>query len=119
MPLNQRILNFCLFLALVSLSTIKATEFRNTDVQNGLSNHRVFCSVRDSKGIIWFAKHIAIDKYDGETFTHYNFDNLNNNYKIKGVLSDRRGKIYAFTDKYLYCFLMGLKIISFTAIMSA
>lgn len=102
MLLNQGLkkLSFLLLMLLPTLAD--ATEFRTIDVQNGLSNRRVYSSTRDSKGFMWFASRTAIDKYDGENFSHYNFESLNDPYKIRGVVSDKQGKIYAFTDKYVY-----------------
>ena len=50
-----------------------AFEFKTINSQNGLSNRRVFNSACDKKGFIWFATRVAIDRYNGENFTHYNF----------------------------------------------
>lgn len=98
---------FILFLLLHSILTF-AVEFQNISTSNGLSNRRVFNSVRDYKGYMWFATRVSIDRFDGETFCHYEFSKFNDNYKIRGVASDRKGQIYAYTDKYIYRYNMDL-----------
>lgn len=81
-----------------------AAEFQNITVNNGLSNRRVFCSAKDSKGFVWFATRVGIDKYDGEVFSHYDFTKYNDNFKIRGVISDRKGQIYAYTERFIYVY---------------
>lgn len=102
MSLNKGLIKLGLLLVLLLPTLLHATEFRTIDVRNGLSNRRVFSTARDSKGFMWFATRTAIDRYDGENFSHYNFEEMNDPYKIRGVVSDRKGAIYSFTDKYVY-----------------
>ncbi|MDD4993616.1 MAG: response regulator [Paludibacter sp.] len=90
-----------ILILLLPLST-KAIEFKTINSQNGLSNRRVFNSACDNRGFMWFATRISIDRYNGENFTHYNFDKFNDNSKIKGVVNDKNGKIYAYTDNFFY-----------------
>ena len=92
-----------LFLALLAnLLCIHALEFHNISTSDGLANRRVFNAVRDSKGYLWFATRVSIDRFDGEAFNHYEFSKFYDTYKIRGVVSDNQGRIFAFTDKYIY-----------------
>ena len=45
--------------------------FRRYQVENGLSNNAVICSVQDSKGFLWIGTWEGLSKYDGNTFTNY------------------------------------------------
>lgn len=87
---------------LLNFSALKAVEFQNLSTFNGLSNHRVFNGVRDTKGYLWFSTRVSIDRFDGESFYHYELPEENDNYKIRGVLLDKKGMVYAFSDKFIY-----------------
>ncbi|NDP21550.1 MAG: response regulator [Paludibacter sp.] len=104
MYLNKSLLKLSLLLMMLFPLTADAIEFSTIDVKNELSNRRAFSTARDSKGFMWFATRTAIDRYDGEFFSHYNFEGMSDPYKIRGVVSDKQGKIYAFTDKYVYSY---------------
>jgi signal transduction histidine kinase/DNA-binding response OmpR family regulator/ligand-binding sensor domain-containing protein len=69
--------------------------------ENGLSNRRVFSSAYDDKGYIWFATKTNIDRYDGEKFDSYL---LSSNEKIKGVVSNKQNKIFAFTEQKIFVY---------------
>ena len=97
----MKIKSLLLFFLLIPL-LLSAIEFQNINTSNGLSNRRVFNAVRDNKGYVWFATRVSIDRFDGETFFHYEFSKFNDNYKIRGVASDNKGQIYAYTDKFIY-----------------
>lgn len=98
---TQLIFLVALFL-ICSLENSYALYFRNISVNNGLSNRRVFASAIDYKGYIWLATRVSIDRYNGEAFEHYDLSKYHDSYKIRGVVSDRSGKIFAYTEKSIY-----------------
>lgn len=103
--LSKNRVKYFLFICLINIAGgLYAVEFQNITVNNGLSNRRVFCSAKDNKGFVWFATRVGIDKYDGEVFSHYDFTKYNDNFKIRGVISDRKGQIYAFTERFIYVY---------------
>lgn len=92
---------WALFLILLLKSSQQAhsATIKNLSIEQGLSNRRVYSSVQDQTGYLWFATRTNIDRYDGEKFDHYILSNNENN---RGVVTDQNKKIYAFTDKTVY-----------------
>ena len=41
-------------------------------VENGLSSREVFCGLQDKKGFLWFGTRNGLDRFDGESFKHFN-----------------------------------------------
>ena len=79
-----------------------AYQFHNITENQGLSSRRAYSIAKDNKGFVWIANMVGIDKYDGENFYHYNFYQYNDYSKIAGVVADRKGNIYAFSENSLY-----------------
>ena len=42
--------------------------FRHYQVENGLSNNAVICSVQDHKGFLWFGTKDGLNRFDGYSF---------------------------------------------------
>ena len=82
--------------------SILAYQFHNITENQGLSSRRAYSIAKDNKGFVWIANMVGIDKYDGENFYHYNFYQYNDYSKIAGVVADRKGNIYAFSENSLY-----------------
>lgn len=51
--------------------TCFAQTYKYIGVEDGLSNRRVYCIQKDSKGYMWFLTHDGIDRYNGKEFKHY------------------------------------------------
>lgn len=45
--------------------------FKHYQVENGLSNNTIFCSIQDSNGFMWFGTKDGLNKFDGYTFKTY------------------------------------------------
>jgi ligand-binding sensor domain-containing protein/signal transduction histidine kinase len=59
--------------------------FRNYQVENGLSNNTVYCSLQDKKGFLWFGTKDGLNRFDGYHFKVFNVTEnehklLNTNY---------------------------------------
>ena len=45
--------------------------FKHYQVENGLSNNSVYCSVQDKKGFMWFGTKDGLNRFDGYHFKHF------------------------------------------------
>lgn len=43
-------------------------KFRHLSVKDGLSNNKVFCSLQDRQGFMWFGTASGLNRYDGYAF---------------------------------------------------
>ena len=46
--------------------------FRHYQVENGLSNNTVYCSVQDNNGFLWFGTKDGLNRFDGYHFKLFN-----------------------------------------------
>ncbi len=49
-------------------------RFEHIGIEEGLSNNNVLAIFQDSKGYMWFGTEDGLNKYDGYSFTKYQFD---------------------------------------------
>ncbi len=52
--------------------TAQTYSFRNYQVENGLSNNTVYCSLQDKKGFLWFGTKDGLNRFDGYHFKVFN-----------------------------------------------
>jgi hypothetical protein len=48
--------------------------FRHLQVENGLSNNAVICTLQDKRGFLWFGTKDGLDRYDGYAFKVFRND---------------------------------------------
>lgn len=82
--------------------------FRRLQVENGLSNNTVFCSVQDKAGFMWFGTRDGLDRFDGYTFKVFRNDpqdtgSIGNSY-IHSLFADREGTLWVGTRKGLFSY---------------
>ncbi|WP_276501245.1 sensor histidine kinase [Terrimonas pollutisoli] len=69
---------FCLFILFSfkqsSNAQNESLRFEHVGIEEGLSNNNVSAILQDSKGYIWFGTMDGLNKYDGYSFTKYQFD---------------------------------------------
>lgn len=95
---------------MLMLVTAKAQDinFRRYQVENGLSNNQVWCSIQDAKGFLWFGTPDGLNRFDGYTFKVF----LNNgsdkpgtaNSHIRALCLDGDDRLWVGTEKGLYNF---------------
>ena len=77
--------------------------FSNLSIKEGLSQSTILSSCQDDKGLMWFATHDGLNRYDGYEFTIYRnsaedstsiADNI-----IRKVHIDSKGRLWIGTDK--------------------
>ncbi len=96
---------FCLFILFsVSLSSNAQNEtlhFEHIGIEEGLSNETVTAILQDSKGYIWIGTMDGLNKYDGYSFTKYQFDPFDSNSLSQNIIytiwEDKYGSIWVGT----------------------
>ena len=99
---------------LLYLGTIVSTQmarsqpyyFTHYQVENGLSNNAVLCSLQDHQGFMWFGTRDGLNRFDGLSFKSFRND-PDNPYSIgsNGVLSiceDGSNQIWIGTEKGIF-----------------
>lgn len=101
----MRLTLLILFLLQIMLpSESYALAFKSISTDNGLSNRRVQTAVKDKEGYIWFATRTGVDRYNGESFTHYSLPTADNTSieHPRSIIIDNNNHIYAFSEKHIY-----------------
>jgi len=102
-----------LILALAALLTGGALcgqpyYFRHLQVEDGLSNNAVICSLQDKRGFLWFGTKDGLDRFDGYSFRIFRNDpddsgSIGSNF-IHCLYEDANGVLWVGTEKGLYRF---------------
>ena len=82
--------------------------FRQYQVEKGLSNNTVFCSMQDDNGFMWFGTKDGLNRFDGYSFKTYyvkngNGSSLEKNH-ITSLALDKKGTLWVGCQKGLYWF---------------
>ena len=101
---NKRQILWTLLLFCVCIDSNAQNEnlrFEHIGIEEGLSNNRVLAILQDSKGYMWFGTEDGLNKYDGYSFTKYQFDpfdssSLSSN-GIYTIWEDKYGSIWVGT----------------------
>ncbi|MFT3994017.1 MAG: two-component regulator propeller domain-containing protein [Dysgonomonas sp.] len=89
-----------LFYLLITASFVYAQdfEFSHLNSANGLSNNQVERIFRDSRGFMWFATNLGLNRYDGYTFKIYRHERND----VQSAPSDRFTSIQEDIDGNLW-----------------
>ncbi|CAL1519781.1 two-component regulator propeller domain-containing protein [Chitinophaga sp. MM2321] len=100
----------CLLFVLIVHQTLysQSPGFVHYQVENGLSNNTVICTMQDKQGFMWFGTKDGLNRFDGYTFRVFRHDpedtsSLGNNF-IWSLYEDDHGMLYVGTDKGLYLY---------------
>lgn len=82
--------------------------FNHYQVENGISNNSVECSIQDDDGFLWFGTINGLNRFDGYTFKTFYHDpgdstSVGSNF-IRCLYSDSHGIIWVGTNKGVYTF---------------
>ena len=105
----KRFLKLILVLLLfVSVTNAQPYYFRHYEVENGLSNNTVFCSIQDKDGFLWFGTKDGLNRFDGYRFKIFNIANTNESSFSRDLISalaiDNKGVLWVGSQKGLYKF---------------
>jgi signal transduction histidine kinase/ligand-binding sensor domain-containing protein len=82
--------------------------FRHYQVENGLSNNTVYCSIQDKKGFLWFGTKEGLNRFDGYRFKLFNSATGNDNRLRKDfvfcLFVDPNDNLWVGTQDGLYRF---------------
>ena len=91
----------CLIPVRIAIAQNESLRFEHIGIEEGLSNENVTAILQDRKGYIWFGTADGLNKYDGYTFTKYQFDPLDPNSLsqnfIYTIWEDKSGSIWVST----------------------
>ncbi|MBN8587508.1 MAG: hypothetical protein J0L94_04215 [Rhodothermia bacterium] len=77
-------------------------SFEQITIQQGLSHNTVYAILQDRYGLMWFATHNGLNKYDGYGFKNYNTSTRSDpNFEgriISTLIEDRSGNIWVGTQ---------------------
>jgi ligand-binding sensor domain-containing protein/signal transduction histidine kinase len=84
----------------------QSISFTHYQVENGLSNNAVLCSLQDKNGFMWFGTKDGLNRFDGYTFKAFrneagNSKSIGNNI-IYCLYQDRAGQLWVGTDGGIY-----------------
>ena len=106
--LNNKKYSFlaALLIFLVGFVHAQPYYFRHYQVENGLSNNAVICSVQDKQGFLWFGTKDGLNRFDGYSFKVFRADpdragSIGGNF-INSLYEDRNGILWVGTEKGLY-----------------
>ncbi len=93
-------------LVCLSKANSQAYYFRHYQVENGLSNSAVICTLQDSKGFMWFGTKDGLNRFDGYSFKIFrNIPNdttsIGSNF-IRSLFEDAYGVLWVATERGLY-----------------
>ena len=95
-----------LLLFLAGIACGQSYYFRHYQVENGLSNNAVICSVQDRQGFLWFGTKDGLNRFDGYSFKVFRANpdqpgSIGGNF-VTSLYEDRNGILWAGTEKGLY-----------------
>jgi ligand-binding sensor domain-containing protein/signal transduction histidine kinase len=103
---NFLLLRYCFLLLLESVFQFSYAQapkirFEHLTIKDGLSNNFVSAILQDRKGYLWFGTHDGLNKYDGYSFTTYEFAPQDTTSLIQNTIfsmwEDRDGSIWVGT----------------------
>lgn len=81
--------------------------FKHYQINDGLSNNTVICSMQDSYGFLWFGTKDGLDRFDGNEFKHFDLRNPVRNTIANNIISlieDDKKQIWIGTDQGIYIY---------------
>jgi ligand-binding sensor domain-containing protein/signal transduction histidine kinase len=79
--------------------------FKHYQVEDGLSNNAIYCSIQDKNGFLWFGTRDGLNRFDGYHFKTYKIKNKENSLVpdlIYCISADKKGMLWVGTTKGLY-----------------
>ena len=96
-----------LFFVLPTQQYAQPYYFNHYQINDGLSNNTVICSMQDSFGFLWLGTKDGLDRFDGNNFKHFDIRNHVLNTVANNIISlieDNEKKIWIGTDQGIYIY---------------
>jgi len=85
--------------------------FRHYQVESGLSNNTVFCSIQDKQGFLWFGTKEGLNRFDGYQFKQFKLDKENDRTLTPDLIfclyNDNNGTLWVGGEKGLFKYQPG------------
>jgi ligand-binding sensor domain-containing protein/signal transduction histidine kinase len=96
----------CMLACMALAAGAQLYYFRHYQVENGLSNNAVICSLQDKRGFMWFGTKDGLNRFDGYTFKIFrnkpgDAASIGSNF-IHALYEDPAGTLWAGTENGLY-----------------
>jgi ligand-binding sensor domain-containing protein/signal transduction histidine kinase len=91
----------------VSTASGQSYYFKHYQVENGLSNNTVYCSIQDNKGFLWFGTKEGLNRFDGYRFKLFKSGNYEYQLKKEFIFclyADSANRLWVGTQNGLYQF---------------
>ncbi|MCS3736669.1 hybrid sensor histidine kinase/response regulator transcription factor [Mucilaginibacter dorajii] len=92
-----------LFIFPCAICNAQPYYFRHYQVEQGLSNNTVYCSLQDKQGFLWFGTRDGLNRFDGYTFRVFRHNPKNSksicNNMVHALALDHDGNIWVGTDE--------------------
>ena len=88
-------------------TTAQPYIFKHYQVENGLSNNSVYCSVQDQKGFLWFGTKDGLNRFDGYHFKQFTIEEKGKPLAadmIECLTIDKKNTLWVGGRKGLYYF---------------
>jgi ligand-binding sensor domain-containing protein/signal transduction histidine kinase/AraC-like DNA-binding protein len=96
---------YLLLLVPFNICNAQPYYFRHYQVENGLSNNTVYCSLQDKQGFLWFGTKDGLNRFDGYTFKVFRHNPKDKNSIISNMVHalsiDKDGSFWVATDQGL------------------
>ena len=96
---------YFLFLIPFNICSAQPYYFRHYQVEQGLSNNTVYCSLQDKQGFLWFGTKDGLNRFDGYTFKVFRHSpkdkNSIGNNMVHTLTLDKEGNLWVGTDEGL------------------
>jgi len=104
--LNTKTIILAILLLTTHALSGQSYYFRHYQVENGLSNNAVICSLQDQRGFLWFGTKDGLDRFDGYSFKTFRHDaddsaSIGSNF-IHCLYEDPNGILWVGSEKGLY-----------------
>ncbi|WP_183561382.1 hybrid sensor histidine kinase/response regulator transcription factor [Mucilaginibacter sp. SP1R1] len=98
-------LAYLLFLLPFNICNAQSYYFRHYQVENGLSNNTVYCTLQDKHGFLWFGTKDGLNRFDGYTFKVFRHNPKDKNSIMSNMVHtlnlDKDGSFWVGTDQGL------------------
>lgn len=104
----KRLTTALLLLFTISFAGAQSYYFTHYQVENGLSNNAVICSLQDHNGFLWFGTKDGLNRFDGYSFKTFRYEagdsnSIGSNY-IYSLHESRSGTLWVGCDRGLFAY---------------